>query len=262
MSRNEGAGIMSEINPLAEPFFLTGNSGQVLLLLHGFTASPSEVRPLAELINASNGCSVSGILLPGHGSSPEHLNATRWTDWYRAVNEELSSLREQYQQVFVGGLSMGGLLALHAGVNMEGLAGVVSINAPIYYHRLLLPTYANITALIRPYYPKKNVAEIEELEAQGRFAYPVMPLKAFRSLNRLRSKVMAEVQKLQKPALIIQSRQDESVHPRSADFLYTKTRSGGSRLVLLTESNHVASMGAEKELIAREMVAFLEDRRE
>ncbi|HZK86725.1 MAG TPA: hypothetical protein VFC40_02020, partial [Syntrophomonas sp.] len=47
---------MSEVHPPAKPFFLAGSSGQALLLLHGFTASPSEIRPLAELINTINGC--------------------------------------------------------------------------------------------------------------------------------------------------------------------------------------------------------------
>lgn len=249
---------MSEVHPPAKPFFLAGSSGQALLLLHGFTASPSEIRPLAELINTINGCCVSGIMLPGHGSSPEQLNTTRWPEWYQAVNAELRSLLEQYQQVFVGGLSMGALLALHAGVKIDGLAGVMSINAPVYYHQRFLPTFANIIGWANPYYPKKDLAAIKKLEDQGRFAYPVMPLKAFQNLNRLRKTVMAEVQNLQIPALIIQSCEDESVHPRSADFLFAKTRARGSRLVMLTGSRHVASMGVEKEQIAQEMVTFMD----
>lgn len=249
---------MSDIHPQAKPFFITGSSRQALLFLHGFTASPSEVRPVAEKVSKINNCSVSGILLPGHGTTPDQLNAVRWSEWYKAVEDELKALQARYQQVFVGGLSMGGLLALHAGVNLEGLAGVVSINAPIHYHNGVIPLLSDLTGMMTPFYPKKGLQQIKELEDQGRFAYRVMPLKAFHSLNHLRKVVMKEVQGLKIPALIFQALLDESVHPRSGDFLYKKIRGEGAKLIMLAQSRHIATMGAQQELIAREMANFME----
>lgn len=249
---------MSNVHPQAKPFFINGSSTQALLFLHGFTASPSEVRPVAEKLNKINNCSISGILLPGHGTTPEQLNVVRWPEWYNAVQDELQSLLTRYQQVFVGGLSMGGLLALHAAVNIDGLAGVVSINAPIYYHYAIIPMLSDLAGMMTPYFHKKGLKEIMKLEKQGRFAYRVMPLKAFHSLNLLRRIVMQEVQELKIPALIIQSLQDESVHPRSADFLYEKTRGEGTQLMMLQQSRHVVTIGAQAEPIAREIANFME----
>ncbi|HRW13005.1 MAG TPA: alpha/beta fold hydrolase [Syntrophomonas sp.] len=252
---------MKEINSQAQPFYFTGNSQQALLFLHGFTASPSEVRVVAEKIHQSIGCSVSGILLPGHGTTPEQLDAVRWPEWYQAVETEIKSLQASFQQVFVGGLSMGGLLALHAGVNLSGLAGVVTINAPIYYHYAVIPLVSDLTGLITPFYHKKGLAEIKKLENQGRFAYRVMPLKAFHSLNHLRKIVMQEVKELKIPALIVQSMLDESVHSRSAEYLYEKTRPQGARTLLLSQSRHIATMGPQQEIIVQEIVSFMEDQR-
>jgi len=249
---------MDNVHPQAEPFYLTGSSHQALLFLHGFTASPSEVRPVAEKLNKINNCSVSGILLPGHGTTPDQLNTIRWPEWYKAVEEELKSLQTRYQQVFVGGLSMGGMLALHAGVNIEGLAGVVTINAPIYYHYGVIPLLSDLRGMMTPFYPKKGLQQIKELEDQGRFAYRVMPLKAFHSLNHLRKVVMKEIQGLKIPALIFQSMLDESVHPRSGDALYEKTRGQGAKLIMLPQSGHIATMGAQEEQIAREIANFME----
>ncbi|MBP1761905.1 MAG: putative esterase/lipase [Firmicutes bacterium] len=251
---------MSDIQPQAEPFFLTGSSQQVILFLHGFTASPSEIRPVAEKLHKINNCSVSGILLPGHGTTPDQLNTVRWPEWYETVEDELKSLKTRYQQVFVGGLSMGGLLSMHAGVNMADLAGVVTINAPIYYHYGVIPLLSDLTGMMTPFYPKKGLQQIKELEDQGRFAYRVMPLKAFHSLNHLRKVVMKEVPELKIPALILQSLLDESVHPRSGDFLYEKTRGQGAKLIMLPQSRHIATMGAQQELIAREIANFMEVR--
>lgn len=248
---------MNEIDPKAQPFFITGHSQQALLFLHGFTASPSEVRPTAEKLNKINDCSISGILLPGHGTSPQHLHSVRWPEWHKAIETEIESLQSSYRQVFVGGLSMGGLLALHAGVNIKGLAGVISINAPLYYHSVVIPLLSDLTGTVSPYYHKKNLPVMREMEDRGRFAYRVMPLKAFHSLNNLRKIVMKELNQLEIPALIFQAKRDESVHPRSGAYLYEKTAGAGAKLIMLTQSRHVATMGDQADIIAREMADFM-----
>jgi esterase/lipase len=58
-----------------------------------------------------------------------------------------------------------------------------------------------------------------ELEEQGRFAYPVQPVQAFRSMMKLRSVVISELTKINIPVLVMQSVNDESVHMKSALYL-------------------------------------------
>ena len=74
--------------------------------MHRFTASPSELLPTAEILHAISDCTVSAILLPGHGTTPADLNATGWADGTggRVGGKKLLS---EYQHVFVAGLSMG-----------------------------------------------------------------------------------------------------------------------------------------------------------
>ncbi len=250
---------MTDICPQAEPFYLSGNSELALLLLHGFTASPSEVYPVAKRIHEQSACTVSGILLPGHGTSPELLNNCHWSDWYGAVKTELVNLMASHTRVFVGGLSMGALLALNAGLSLEGLQGVVAINAPIYNINPFLTTCAPLYGCLRPYYPKKNTQELDELAEQGRFAYRVMPVKAFQTMMNLRGKIMQEIQQLKIPALIIQSLLDESVHPRSGRFLYANTKANAATYLELKTSQHIATMGPEKEQNVQKILAFMEN---
>ena len=54
-----------------EDFFVQGNSTGILLI-HGFTATTTEVRLLAENLHHV-GFTVAGPLLPGHGTHPEDL---------------------------------------------------------------------------------------------------------------------------------------------------------------------------------------------
>ena len=66
-------------------FYHQGNSTG-FLLIHGFTASTAEVRPLADRLTEL-GYTVSAPLLPGHNTHPDDLNKTKWQDWYATVRQ-------------------------------------------------------------------------------------------------------------------------------------------------------------------------------
>ncbi|RYG65174.1 esterase, partial [bacterium] len=64
----------------ADPFDLVGNDDIGVVLVHGFTGTPYEVRYLGDrLVEA--GYTVRGLRLPGHGTSIADLDRTRWEDW-------------------------------------------------------------------------------------------------------------------------------------------------------------------------------------
>ena len=96
--------------PGAEPFEADG--GRVgVVLSHGFTGTPQSLRPWAEHLAAA-GLTVSLPRLPGHGTRWQDLAATRWEDWYGEVERAFTRLRSRCDEVFAGGLSMGGALVL------------------------------------------------------------------------------------------------------------------------------------------------------
>ncbi len=249
---------MVAINPQAASFLLTGDGDTACLFIHGFTASPSEVYPVARLLYEMMGCTVSGPLLPGHGTSPEDMNQTGWQDWFVRVEQEIDYLRRRHTRVFVAGLSMGALLALHAAAKQPDLKGVIAINTPII--TTSSPWLKAITPLMqymRPYYPKEIKRDTEELQTQGRFAYPVMPVKAYISMGKLNKMVVQELPRLNIPMLLFQSRHDDSVDSKSAKFIQDQASQGQVRLIFLPESGHIATMGPEKNLIADEIAEFI-----
>ncbi|MBC8075201.1 MAG: hypothetical protein H7Y32_03920, partial [Chloroflexales bacterium] len=66
----------------ADPFDFAG--GPVgLLLIHGLTGTPGEVRPMGEHLAAA-GYTVRGVLLPGHGGDPAELFGVGWQRWVEA----------------------------------------------------------------------------------------------------------------------------------------------------------------------------------
>lgn len=248
---------MIYVHPRAEPFYWAGSSGQACLFIHGFTASPSEIYPLARQMHEQTGCTASGILLPGHGSHPRFLNRTTWRDWYGAVHSELSHLLETHEAVYAVGLSLGGLLALHAGSHVTGLQGIISINAPLFNRSPWLTRLAPLLQYLRPYYPKPLRSEAQTLKSRGRYAYRVYPVKALRSLLELRRMVMSELSGIETPLLVVQSLQDESVHPRSAVWIQEQAAPAAVDILYLSASGHVATMGGELEKIAARVRQFI-----
>src|SRR6185369_16571931 len=104
-----------------------GSTG--ILLLHGLSGTPSEVEPLGNYL-AERGISTLAPWLKGHGTSPRDLAATSWQDWAESAREALGSLRQRCSKIFVGGLSMGALQALHLSSHFP-VAGVISMAAPV-----------------------------------------------------------------------------------------------------------------------------------
>ncbi|MGI5921614.1 MAG: alpha/beta hydrolase [Syntrophomonadaceae bacterium] len=248
--------IQLTINPKAAPFFLAGSQETACLFIHGFTASPSEVYPVARQVHDLAGLTVSAPLLPGHGLTPEALNQTDWTMWFQAVQKETESLLAHYNQVYLVGLSLGGLLALHTGYTNPGIKGIVAINTPFYNKNPLLTRLAPVIKYLCSYFPKPVTTHGIGFEKQGRFAYGVTPVKAFNSMMKLRRVVMAELSRIKAPLLVMQSVQDESVPMKSALYIKNQT---GARVVKLPSSQHVATMGPDQELITRSIINFIEE---
>jgi len=247
---------MINIHPKAEPFFIKGNS-TALLFIHGFTASPSELLAVAQSVHNLTGCTVSGILLPGHGSNPYYLNQTGWQDWYGAVEQELNYLLTNYERVYVAGLSLGGLLALHAAVKVPGLRGVIAINAPLLTYNTFLQKLLGLIQIVKPYYRKSNADEVSQLSKRGRFAYKDNPVRSLRSVLAFTRVVIRELPDLNLPTLIIQGLLDKKVKSESTKLVANRVKHKELRIVELKNSGHIATMGPEQDIIIKEICNFI-----
>ena len=101
-----------EIRNGAEPFYYSGNETGILLL-HGFTGTPAIWRSFAKELN-QKGYTVYSPLLPGHGTSPEHLCVTKLREWSACIENSIRRLQKNCKKVIVVGLSFSGNLALTA----------------------------------------------------------------------------------------------------------------------------------------------------
>jgi len=104
----------------------TGRKNKALLLIHGFSSTPAVYRLLIPQLKHYD--SIYCPLLPGHGESIAAFSKIKADAWLDKTQEICASLINEYQQVDVLGLSLGGLLAFE-----------LSKQFPIHHLFLLAP---------------------------------------------------------------------------------------------------------------------------
>jgi carboxylesterase len=233
----------------------------VVLLLHGFTGSPWEVRPLGEAL-ADRGFHVMAPLLPGHGATPEAMLAITWRDWVRAAEAAFDALAAHGRPVAVAGLSMGGLLALLlAARRPEQTPGLVLL-APVVQLKALdarVLAAARHTPLPRllPSWLHKRTTDLSLDEV--RRESPLLrryPLARVLDLLTLQDLARVAEPRVACPVLVLAAAEDHVVSLPGVEAL--ARRLAHARLVVLQRGWHIIPRDADRALAATEAAAFLD----
>lgn len=240
--------------PGAEPFGADGGDVAVLLV-HGFTGTPQSLRDWAEH-HAAAGLTVRLPRLPGHGTSWQELNRTRWPDWYAAAERELLDLVASGRRVVVGGLSMGGALALRlAQEHPDHVEGLVLVNPAVLVEDRRLAMLPVLRHLV-PSFPAIG----NDIRKQGptELAYERTPLHAVASLLGLLATVKADLPRVTAPLLVLHSPQDHVVPPSSTAAVLAGVSSDDVQDVVLADSYHVATLDHDAPVVFERSLAFVE----
>jgi carboxylesterase len=239
----------------AEPFLLDG--GEVgCVCIHGFTASPEEMRWLGETLHA-RGLTVYGPRLSGHGTSPAMLRRQHWMNWYEDVISGVALLRTRCRTVYAVGLSMGGLLSLR--VAAAGLVdGAVVMAAPLVLNQRLM-RFSSAISRVKPYrVPTPGDLDARVVEAQratgrddyGRVAYDdLMPLASVGQLYALMQDVRAHLHDVTVPLLLVYSTADRTVPYDNMRQVAEGVRCTDLVLHTLERSGHVLTQDIERETV-------------
>ncbi|WP_432643344.1 alpha/beta hydrolase [Acidaminococcus sp.] len=246
----------TEIMPGAEPYVWQGTNGKGVLLIHGFTGSPSELRELGEQLHRK-GYTVEGILLAGHGTDPRNLLKVRAEEWLEQVRQAVLGLRRSCGTVMVIGMSMGGLLTLYAGAELP-VDKLVVLSTPIYLYDWRVHFLWLADRL--PYWAiPKSPRRIDAPECYNA-AYRCMPIAGVHQLVKLLRLVKKqEIPKVRQPVLIIQSRTDHTVRPESAQYIADQVASEHKKLLWVPDARHVMTLFTGRQAIYAAIEAFLEE---
>jgi carboxylesterase len=248
------------VHPLATPLSvparpeLTGGRRVGVLLSHGFSGQPASMRPWGEAL-AEQGYAVEVPLLPGHGTTWQELNTLTWADWYADLTAAFARLVAENDAVVVGGLSMGGTLALRLAADRAGeVAGVMLVNPAVATKRFDVKLLPVMKHLVKSFPGIANDIKKPGVEEHG---YTRTPLKAAHSMMTAWRTVREDLPKVTQPLLMFLSAEDHVVDPSSARIIRGTVSSRDLSEQTLENSYHVATLDNDAPTIFEESAQFI-----
>ncbi|MBU0707157.1 alpha/beta fold hydrolase [Patescibacteria group bacterium] len=240
-------------------FSLKGNNTDTgVLLLHGFSGSPYDLKDLAEYFSDA-GLSVLGYRLPGHATNVEELNRMKSQDWLNGVIKAYNYFAGLVKNIYVVGFSFGGNLALHAiALGKIYPRGIATVSTPIFFpkeymHRWIIPIISPFKKSVNKYWVKPE--ERDYYKQRGK--YITIPLNASREMYKFVRKNRSSIGQVKCPIVIIQSTQDKVVKPTSAQFIYDKVGSSDKELIWTDDIKHNLSLSIKRNDIYKKIMNFI-----
>ena len=252
--------------------FRGGSTG--FLLIHGLGGTPAELRFVGRGLSHA-GYTVHCPQLAGHCGTFEELRATGWNDWYQTVKEAHAELLKSCNQVIVGGLSMGAILALHLAAERPDDVLATALFAPtLKLDGWGVPWYSVLFNLVRtqrgadlvtfserdPYGIKDPrvralvTAAINSGDSSkvGQLTNPGRVMLEMRWLVNI---VKSELRRIRQPTLIVHPRHDDRASLRNAAYLQGAL-GGMVDTCVLDDSYHVITVDRQRDLVVQRTAAF------
>lgn len=249
-----------------------GNVG--FLLIHGMSGTPVELRYISNGL-AKEGYTVSVPQLAGHCGTYEELKRSTWQEWLASVEAALEAMRGRCSHVFVGGLSMGAVLALKvAARNPDIVRGVVSMSPTLWLDGWNVPLHARLFKLVTtkwfanlmqfaeapPYGIKDErlralIAQALESGDPGKAGFLLLPGGLLMELRGLVSSVKRDLSGITQPVLIIHPRDDDRASLANVSYLQRRLP-GRTDAVVLEDSYHLVTLDRQRGLVLARTLDF------
>ena len=244
----------SHLDPSA--FYLPGGPVGVLLL-HGFTGAPTEMRLVGDYLH-ERGYTVSAPLLPGHGTRVEDMNDYRWRDWVRHAETTLVDLQSRCPTVFVAGLSLGSLIGIYLAAQHPEIAGLIAYSPAV----LVASRSVWLVPVVKYFVPLMQApvspSDLTDPEAASRlWCYDQIPVPAVHETMRVAVRAMNLLPGLRVPLLVVYSTGDRTIHRESGRYTFELAGTPDKELLVLHNSGHALTVDSEWRVVAERTAEFI-----
>lgn len=250
--------------PSAEPFFFPGSKPTGVLLTHGFTGAPKEMRWMGEYLNREHGYPCMGMRLAGHATRPEDMIRSRHEDWLASVEDGYHLLRGACDQVVLVGLSMGGVLSLITAARLPAL-GVMAMATPYSLPDDWRLNHTELLSKFIPYMPKSKEAPgsgwFDQSAWQEQVSYPQNPLRSIGELKKLLGLLRETLPQVKIPTFLVYS-QDDKYLPlgslQSMEYIFGHLGAARKEKLVISGSGHVIPRDARREQVFAAAAEFIQ----
>lgn len=236
-----------------KPLSYTSRSNIGILIIHGFTSTPSSMYPVAEYF-VKKKYNVELPLLRGHGTKWQNLNKVSYQDWINDVQRALKKLQKRTDKIFVCGLSMGGLLTLYLAETHPEIKAQILIN-----HALFVEDPRLIILPVLRFFLKSTKAIAADIKDPGadENAYHRTPTNGVYQMVLLQKKVRKYLSLIKQPTLIFRSKEDHRLSSKNATYTFKNISSKKKKIIWLKNSYHAATLDYDKDIICRKSHEFI-----
>jgi carboxylesterase len=243
------------IIPTAEPFYFSGGKIGVLLV-HGFTGTPKEMRWMGEYLNLK-GYSVLGVRLAGHATNPEDLMRVRWKDWLLSIEDGYHLLKGWSEKIFIAGFSMGGVLTLLFSSKIK-VSGLVTMSTPYELPSDPRLRFINILWRIIPTIQKGESDWVDSSLDKDHISYPQYITRAIIELNEAVTEMQSSLPGITSPTLLFHSEKDKSVPYNQMKKIYDHLGCKDKNMISLNDSGHVIVRDLQKSIVFDSVHSFIQ----
>ncbi len=245
---------------LGQPFYFPGTNGKAVLLIHGWTSVPYELRRLGMFLN-EKGYTVMAPVLKGHGTHPKNLKDVKWEEWLMDVEKAFFELKEKHNEVYVAGTSMGASLAAVLAARGADVAGVVLMAMPHTVRRERAATWlARFASLFKTYQKKYYPPGFGNSEfITRRISYQIYPIQSVLEIFRLGRTVRQELSRVTQPCLVMQSTSDHIVAPGNLEKIFSEINSKIKRKKYIHKAYHTFISDIKNEHVFSDIFNFFEE---
>lgn len=259
-------------------FRLENESRRGVMLIHGLTGAPGEMKFLAKRLHRA-GFDVYAPQLAGHGAGYGELLATTWRDWLASVVAAYDAYAREVDSVCVAGICVGGALSLELCALRPAIKAASVMSMAFEYDGWNMQTWqkkgayalqlvANLPLIRRisfaEPYPfgikderlRERVAKAPEAFIEG--SLDRLPFGALFQMYRLGRHVEKVAPRIAAPCLILHAAEDDMSDQRNA-WRLNKALGGRAKVRLLDDSYHMIHVDKERGLVADLIGAFFDD---
>ncbi len=245
----------------SQPYLLPGMTRKVgVVLVHSYLASPKQVRRLAEHFSR-RGMWVYAVRLAGHGTSHEDLAERKYEQWLDSVEIGYAIISNICRNVVLGGVAIGGCLALDLATRVKRISGVFAVCPPHSLHdfsTMFMPNldvWNRILARIRRNALEEHYIELaQDPECEHYVKNPVYGiLEVGRFLDDFRHKL----NKVETPVLIVQTSDNPVVDPKGSRQVFDKIGSKAKQYCIVESPRHIVVYGKESQKVHRLIADFI-----